>query len=500
MGILPILIRLAFSHGFPEPMATDEFSYLLGADTFASGRITNPPHPMWQHFETWHVISQPTYASRYPPAQALFLAAGQRFFGHPWYGVCISFGLLCACLCWMLQGWMPPLYALLGTLVGLGQIGIFGYWMNSYWGGAVAAAGGCLVLGAIARFERRPTLAAAVLGCCGVALTAFSRPLEGGIVILVAGAMTLLRRRHRKRKLSELLVPAVILPALLTSAFITGALAYYNYRVTGKPLLMPYMLYERTYAEAPFLLFMPIRHLTYRHDVMRQYYAHETLQLFRTKRTHPWINVLMLQSLLPFYASTIVAFAMLVAAFLVRSFRLRMALAVMAALCLTLLVEKSPHIHYIAAGCGLVCAVSMYGVRFLCLKAGRFGPVLLSLFVLVVFGQGLMSYWGSGHGPNPRTLLTRELLKTGGRHLVLVRYDITQPLQFEYVYNGANIDAAPVVWARDMGVAKNEELVNYYRDRKVWLLEPDRKPAVLTPYLGSDVETGGTRAALGEER
>src|SRR5512146_757808 len=92
LAILPLL-------PIPYPWHEDEFSYLLQAQTFAMGRLTTPTHPLWPFFETVHVNQLPTYASKYPPGQAAMLAVGIRLFGHPWFGVWLSVGLLCACVC-----------------------------------------------------------------------------------------------------------------------------------------------------------------------------------------------------------------------------------------------------------------------------------------------------------------------------------------------------------------------------------------------------------------
>src|SRR5437763_7667104 len=93
----------------PVPNVHDEFAYLLEADTFAHGRLTNPPLPddVWPSFETFHVIHRPTYAAKFPVGQGMALAIGQRV-AHPLIGAWLSAAAACVAIGWMARAWMLP--------------------------------------------------------------------------------------------------------------------------------------------------------------------------------------------------------------------------------------------------------------------------------------------------------------------------------------------------------------------------------------------------------
>src|SRR5579863_1489506 len=186
LAALPVVLRLAMlpQHSVPSPSIYDEFGHLLVADTLLHFRLANPVHPLHQFFETFFVLQTPSYASIYPIGQGLILAIGWTLFGHPWAGVALSIGALCALCYWMLRAWTTPGWALVGGLLAVIEFGPLSQWMNSYWGGAGAACAGCLVFGALPRLRGNGRAAYAVLLGLGIGLAWLCRPYETIFLLL----------------------------------------------------------------------------------------------------------------------------------------------------------------------------------------------------------------------------------------------------------------------------------------------------------------------------
>ena len=348
--------------------------------------------------------------------------------------------------------------------------------MDSYWGGAVAAIGGCLVFGALPRLAHNNNVRAAMLGSLGVVILANSRPYEGLIASLAALVMLLWWRVHCGRGLMGMFSPRIIVPVMLILGSGAAWMAYYDYRVTGNPLTFPYSIYQRTYAIASPFFVLPARQPpVYRHEVIRRFWQEYDLKTYLRLRHNPLHRASMFYKVLPFFCTTLLGFAVLVAALVSRSVKIWLALAAWAALWLAVSVETYVFPHYLAAGTGLLFVPAMWAVRWLRTVGGRYATTFVVLFVLVIFVRGLGGFVDAyqDHETPPRGQIEDQLMRQGGRHLVIVRYSPSHNLHTEFVYNRADIDGSGIVWARDMGPEGNRELLNYYPDRKVWLLQPD---------------------------
>ena len=487
------LLLLPFAP-IPEPVRHDEFSHLLAADTFASGRLTNPTHPMWTHFETFHENHRPTYMSMYPPAQGVILAVGKVVLGHPWFGVVISTGLMCAAICWMLQGWLPPGWALLGAALAVLRIGIFSYWVNSYWGGAVPAIGGSLVLGALPRLVRRPEVGAALTMAFGLVILANSRPFEGLLLSLpVAGALLVWGAKGKQwSRLLSARIGAPIAVSLVTTGLLMG---YFNSRVYGNPLTLPNQVNRATYAVSPvFVWDKPRPEPPYRHKVMREFYTLWELSVFERARSP--IGFLSAAAtkigmvLFFYWGAVLVIPPLFMFRRLLLDRRIRFLLIAATLFMLGEFANAFSVPHYVAPITALLFAVTVQAMRHLRLWTPGGQPVgrcLVSLVPVLSLGLCVVQVAAvpvaSADGLD-RAQVQQRLSAQPGRHLAIVRYAPQHhPLSVEWVYNAADIDNSPVVWAREMGPAEDRELIRYFNDRKVWLVEPDCEPPKVQPYV-----------------
>jgi hypothetical protein len=491
LGVLVLAVRVALLPVWPipKPIIYDEFSYLLQADTFATGRLTNPAHPLWQFFESTYILQQPTYASRFPPAQGLALAAGQLIFGHPWFGVWLSAGLLAAALCWALQGWLPPGWALLGAFIGL-DLCLFSYWMNSYWGGAVTAIGGALAIGAWVRIVRAKQWRYAWLFGIGAVIVILSRPFEG--LLLVVPALIALGMANRTAR--------VWLPIVITGLLGASWLAYDNYRVTEHALRLPYREYYEQYEVVPpfSIVLTSATPRTFRHFDLE---ARNRATYERARSWHLFIDrPLDWLTLLRYYYGNLIWLLPVVVLMpaLWRSRRTLLAVILTAVIGAASLVEVWWYPHYGApflAAMLILVAQSMRYLRQWKYHGREIGHFLVNAMPVAVFVVMIASEAEAiaAHQMTDQIQATnaqiaqkqsieQELLKKlPGHHVILVSYAGLPNPHEEWIYNPANIDAAPVIWALDLGQTENEKLRHYYAGRSFWRFKP-AESMTLSPY------------------
>ena len=511
-ALLPIL-------PIPDPGVTDEYGYLLLSDTFAHGRLTNPTNPMWVHFESPYIIWHPTYTTMFYPAQGLFMALGQVVTGHPFWGVWLSVGLLCAAITWMLQGWMGPYWALLGGFLAVIRLGTFSYWANSYFGGAVAAIGGALVLGALPRLKEEQRPRDALLMGVGFAILANSRPYEGlffGIPVAISILAWLWKMKQPDLGLA---LKHVLVPLLGMIALTMMAMGYYFWRTTGTPFNTPYLVDIHTYDPVPYFPWQSPKPMpAYHHPGIRRHYLTAEVSLYKFQRTFSgWVRVKMatLASVRIFFLGHVFMLPLLLALGLAPygfpwrdlSPETRFLLTVCGAVIIGDMLPIVYLPHYSAPITGAILGLVLIAMRYVRgwqWREKRVGvfvtravPSICVLLLILRAGAGPLHLplgpewpkegYASWCSPKPtnyeRAVVLKKLREYPGRQLAIVRYSPDYDTLFhEWVYNRADIDTAKVIWARDMGPAENEELIKYFKNRCAWLVEADDDPPKLLPY------------------
>ena len=497
---LPILLRLALLPGFPVPTpgGADDYGYLLLADTLRHFRLANPVHPMHQFFETVFVLQQPSYSSIYSPGLGLVLGLGWDLFGHPWAGVLLSVGAFCSLCYWMLRAWTTPGWALVGGILAVAQFGPLNQWTNIYWGGAVAAAAGCLVFGALPRLLAEGRRRDALLLGAGLGLHILTRPFESIFLCLSLRRLSLAGVTPGHRAATRCPVAGHC-----RASRTAGRGAHAIPRQSGHRKLDHHPLCRKPcpvwcshHVHGPNS--PPCRanqlttqqRLTYEGQSAEHGEEPETPGRF-IERWGYRLRFYRFFFLAPFYLALPFFFMRL------REFRFRwLALTV---LLFSLGTNFYPYFfpQYIASLTCLLVLAAIAGLE----RLNRISQEAARWLVLLAVAHFLFWYGLHASGnqqlfralrpyetwdfvnfgdPEGRIAIDRQLAQIPGQKLVFVRYG-TEHRYREWIHNAAGIDDSPVVMALDRDT-DNAKLRQYYPGRSVWLLEPDAKPVRLRPY------------------
>ena len=470
----------------PVPACHDEFAYLLAGDTYSKGRLANPTHPMWHHFETFHVFHVPTYQAKYPPGQGAFLALGQVLADMPILGVWISLALACGATCWMLQALFPPAWAFLGALLLAFNPYLLCDWGQGYWGGAVALLGGALFFGAIFRIRQELQLRNTLILGLGIIILANSRPFEGLIVCVASAPIILLATKEWiKKHLAMKLLSTFVLPLTGICLFLAAWMLYYNHCLSGDMFKLYYHNWDHSASNI---------------ELIRSYTGSFPLPA-KLKLLRFWY----------IFFGPILGFAFCFAFLRIRAALKRkeilFALVVSIILVVVSTIISMAHPHYVAPITCLIYAVivqGLYLLQDLRIKGRRFG--LFLVYAIVIFhcvhaaNYVITSCNAVGtasskehYVPHESWCYTRQaiyerLLREEGKDLIMVRYLPDHNLHVEWVYNRADIDKAEVVWARELSPQQNKSLIDYFKDRKVWIVFADEAPPLLFQYNSGELE------------
>ncbi|MGH9523064.1 MAG: hypothetical protein ACRD3E_11100, partial [Terriglobales bacterium] len=363
------------------------------------------------------------------------------------------------------------------------------------------ALGGALVLGAAGRLRRKLSVPNSVILAIGLVILANSRPYEGflySVPILIA--LLLWTRRERLAAT----VKTLVAPAALVLALVGSFMLYYNWRGTGNALLMPYKVNEKQYHITNMFLWQQRSPVPlYDHEIMRKFYVyHELADYVRLHSGLDGLYYVLSTKLAVYYGFFIWPLLLLFLPtcwILLKSPKRRLfPIVLLIELAGLLVILWPPQAQYPAPIVGLVVALALLGLRLLRtwrprglrigLAASRAVMLVMLGWLLFVSAREIVNpYHLDDDFPRAQPGIERDRIESEldhkpGRQLLFVKERRTHNPHDEWVYNGANIDAQKIVWARDMGPEKDAQLLQYYPDRHAWIVDQDDGIRRLTDY------------------
>jgi hypothetical protein len=436
----------------------------------------------------------------YFPGQGALLALGMLM-GHAWIGVLVSSAVFCGAVVWALQAWMPRRFALLAGILALLRFGTISYWVNSYWGGAVAALGGCLVVGAFGRIRRRASITQGLVLGAGLVLIASTRPVEGLVFASCVGLSCVIL-------LVKAAIRSSLVAALAASIIVAGAgvgwIGYHSYRVNGDPLTPPYLVNRQQYGWPMALPWQKVIDVNHNHARLLRYQNWEKEQLARKSTLSAF--VINYSSALVMLWTFFVGPALTIPLLWAYPWRLKGKLFPLylwggATFLFGSLEFGLPHYFAPATVCFLAMIVqALRKVRVW--NRHTHSGLAKYRSVIGCFAAVAVVAWLKPPDVAPRTFsypaflswcchanighhradVAKWIGNIPGKHVVFVSHSPDGPNLEEWVYNDASVDSSRIVWVRDMGEERNVEVLQYYRDRSFWQVNPDMWPSQAQPY------------------
>jgi hypothetical protein len=483
-------IAMLNTNPLPQPRVADEFGYLLAADTYSHFRLTNPTPPLWHHFETIHQFMVPTYMAKFPPGQGLVLALGVLIFHSAAIAVILSSAAMAAALCWQLQDMVPPVWALWGGLLAAIRIGTISYWSDTYWSGSVAAFAGCVLLGSVSRWAKRPAMPIALLAAVSSVLVVASRPFEGAL--LVMGSLAYLAW-NRRRSLLAVFSLGTVAPFAGVVVLAAVAAAINNYVVTGHVALFPYAWHSQQYSITPALLFQkaPASAKVWRNNGQRLIHLVWERTIYDDQRTSAGYVVSLIGEKFGrygrfFLGPSLMPLLLGIPLALIRR-KDRSFLMLLWAVLIVVTLETWTYPHYLAPMLGVIYFLLILSARYLRTwsRARGIGVVLvravgltcffslsLRLFLAPVDNLSAPAWEGSAPVDWGRPHVLDRLNQEPGNHLVLVDYRFAagQINYNEWVFNSADLASQKIIWAHRMEPQESDrDLECFFADRQPWL-------------------------------